>query len=71
MHFYGGAVGRLGHPHVEVFSFAGFEEEDVVAVVEFLGGLARAISYCMICNIIAASSRCRFDGCFLPASSFS
>ena len=32
--FYGGAVGRVAEPEVEVFAFAGFEEEDVVAVVE-------------------------------------
>ena len=30
----GGAVRRLAHPDVEIFAFAGFEEEDIVAVVE-------------------------------------
>lgn len=34
VHFDGGAVGGFAHPDVEVFGFAGFEEEDVVAVVE-------------------------------------
>ena len=34
MQLYGGAVGRFAHPDVEVFAFAGFEEEHVVAVVE-------------------------------------
>ena len=28
------AIGRFGEPDVEVLGFAGFEEEDVVAVVE-------------------------------------
>jgi hypothetical protein len=32
--FYGRAVGRFGEPQVQVLAFAGFEEEDVVAVVE-------------------------------------
>lgn len=35
MHFYGGPVGCFAHPEVEIFAFAGFEKEDVVAVVEF------------------------------------
>jgi hypothetical protein len=34
VHLDGGAVGRLGQPDVEILAFAGFEEEDVVAVVE-------------------------------------
>ena len=34
MEFYCGAVWWFGEPDVEVFSFARFEEEDVVAVVE-------------------------------------
>jgi hypothetical protein len=32
--FYCRAVGGFGQPEVEVLGFAGFEEEDVVAVVE-------------------------------------
>jgi len=28
------AIGRLTHPCVEVFAFAGFEEEDIVAIVQ-------------------------------------
>ena len=32
--FHRGPVRRLAHPDVEVFTLAGFEEEDVVAVVE-------------------------------------
>ena len=34
MHLDRGAVGRFREPEVEVFAFARFEEEDVVAVVE-------------------------------------
>jgi hypothetical protein len=34
MEFDGGTVGGLAHPDVKIFAFAGFEEEDVVAVVE-------------------------------------
>jgi hypothetical protein len=34
VHLDGGTVGRLGQPDVEILAFAGFEEEDVVAVVE-------------------------------------
>lgn len=40
VHFDGGAVGGFAHPGVEVFAFASFEEEDIVAVVEFWEGLA-------------------------------
>ena len=32
--FHGGPVRRFGQPHVQVAGFAGFEEEDVVAVVQ-------------------------------------
>jgi hypothetical protein len=32
--FYGGTVRGFGEPDVEILAFAGFEEEDVVAVVE-------------------------------------
>jgi len=35
VHFYSGAVVCFAHPEVEIFAFASFEEEDVVAVVEF------------------------------------
>jgi hypothetical protein len=28
-------IGWLAHPCIEVFAFAGFEEEDIVAIVEF------------------------------------
>ena len=28
-------IGRLAHPRVEVFAFASFEEEDIVAIVQF------------------------------------
>ena len=35
MHLDGRAIGRFAHPDVEVFSLAGFEEEDVVAIVKF------------------------------------
>jgi len=35
VHFYGGTVGCFAHPEVEIFAFPSFEEEDVVAVVEF------------------------------------
>jgi hypothetical protein len=34
VHLDGGTVGRLGQPDVKILAFAGFEEEDVVAVVE-------------------------------------
>jgi len=30
----GGPVGRLAHPDVQIFSLAGFEEKDIVAVVK-------------------------------------
>ncbi len=35
MHLDGRAIGRFAHPYVEVFALARFEEEHVVAVVEF------------------------------------
>ena len=31
---YGGSVRGLAHPDVEILAFAGFEEKDIVAVVE-------------------------------------
>ena len=34
MELYGRAVRRLAHPDVEILAFAGFEEKDIVAVVE-------------------------------------
>ena len=34
VHFHGWPVRRFAHPYVEVFAFAGFEKEDIVAVVE-------------------------------------
>jgi hypothetical protein len=35
VHFHGRPIGRFAHPEIEIFALAGFEEEDVVAVVEF------------------------------------
>ncbi len=35
VHFYCWAIWRLAHPAVEIFAFASFKEEDIVAVVEF------------------------------------
>lgn len=35
MHLDGRAIGRFAHPYVEIFAFAGFKEENVIAVVEF------------------------------------
>lgn len=34
MHLHGRAIGRFADPYVEVFALSGFEEEDVIAVVE-------------------------------------
>jgi hypothetical protein len=31
----GRSIGRLAHPCIEVFAFTGFEEEDIVAIVQF------------------------------------
>lgn len=31
----GWAIGCFAHPYVEIFAFAGFEEENVIAIVEF------------------------------------
>lgn len=45
MAFYGWAVGGFAHPDVEVFALAGFEEEDVVAVVE-VGELVQLVELC-------------------------
>lgn len=35
MHLDGWAIGCFAHPYVEIFAFAGFEEENVIAIVEF------------------------------------
>lgn len=35
MHLDGRAIGCFAHPYVEIFAFAGFEEENVIAIVEF------------------------------------
>lgn len=35
MHLDGWAIGCFAHPYVEIFAFAGFEEEYVIAIVEF------------------------------------
>lgn len=45
VHLYGGAIGGFAHPDVEVFAFAGFEEEDVVAVVE-VGEFVELVEFC-------------------------
>ncbi len=44
MAFHSGTVGGFAHPYVEVFALAGFEEEDVVAVVE-VGKLVQLVEF--------------------------
>lgn len=34
MHLDGGPVGRLAQPYIEIFGFARFEKEHIVAIVE-------------------------------------
>lgn len=35
MRLYGGAIGGLAHPYIEVLALPRFEEQDIIAVVEF------------------------------------
>ena len=46
MHLHRRSIRRFAHPYVKIFPFPGFEEEDVVAVVEF-GQFIELVELCL------------------------
>ena len=44
--FHSRSIGRFAHPYVEVFPLSCFEEQDIVAIVEF-GELIELIELCL------------------------
>lgn len=55
MHLHGRAIGGFAHPYVEVFTLARFEEENIVAIVEF-GEFVKLVQFgfCVELRIFAA-----------------
>lgn len=55
MHFNSRAVGRFAHPYVEVLSLARFEEENIVAIVEF-GKLIKLVEFGFCVQFVLATA---------------